>query len=175
TGYHTTNVFARVDHQVTSASRLETRYSLYRVSSDNARNVGGLNDVSRGAALNDADQTLAVNLPTTFAAGAVNELRGQYTHSRLAAPVNDVIGPAVNISGVASFGTATFSPTARALDVAEAVDTLTVQRGAHLFKTGADVLYNRVTIDFPGALQGVYSFTTLSNFQRGTYSPFQQA
>ncbi|PYR71871.1 MAG: hypothetical protein DMF86_25050 [Acidobacteria bacterium] len=175
TGYHTTNVFARVDRQTTSASRLETRYSLYRVSSDNARNVGGLNDVSRGAALNDTDQTLAVNLLTTFAAGAVNELRGQYTHSRLAAPVNDVIGPAVNISGVASFGTATFSPTARALDVTEAVDTLTVQRGAHVFKTGADVLYNRVTIDFPGALQGIYSFTTLSNFQRGAYSQFQQA
>src|SRR5439155_8227951 len=79
TGYHTTNVFARVDRQTTSASRLETRYSLYRVSSDNARNVGGLNDVSRGAALNDTDQTLAVNLLTTFVAGAVKERRGQDT------------------------------------------------------------------------------------------------
>ena len=37
------------------------------------------------------------------------------------------------------------------------------------------MLYNRVTIDFPGALQGVYAFTSLANFQRGIYSTFQQA
>jgi hypothetical protein len=47
----------------------------------------------------------------------VNEARAQYTSSRLGAPVNDLIGPAVNINGVASFGTATSSPTARDLDV----------------------------------------------------------
>ena len=37
-----TNVFGRVDHQVdAAASRLQVRYSLYDVGSENARNVGG--------------------------------------------------------------------------------------------------------------------------------------
>jgi hypothetical protein len=175
TGYDTTNVFGRLDHQATPNAHLQLRYSLYDVGSQNARNVGALNDVSRGAALDDTDQTISANFLSTLSSGAVNEARVQYTRSDLAAPVNDIVGPAVNISGVASWGTATFSPTARVLDVVQAVDTLTVQRGDHLIKAGADLLYNRVTIAFPGALQGVYTFTSLPNFQRGVYSTFQQA
>ena len=175
TGYTTNNLFGRVDDQVTPRSHLQVRYSLYNVGSHNARNVGALNDVSRGAALNDTDQTVATSFLSTLSSGMINEARAQYTRSDLAAPVNDVIGPAVNVSGVASWGTATFSPTARVLDVVQAVDTVTFQRGDHLVKAGGDLLYNRVRIDFPGALQGVYAFTSLANFGRGTYSTFQQA
>src|SRR5262245_20629967 len=58
TGYTTTNAFARVDHQATPSSRLQLRYSVYNVDSRNARTVGQLNDVSRGAALTDTDQTI---------------------------------------------------------------------------------------------------------------------
>jgi len=175
TGYHTTNLFGRVDHQATPASRLQMRYSLYDVGSQNARGVGGLGDVSRGSALEDTDQTIAANYQSTLASGTINEARAQFTRSRLGAPVNDLAGPAVNISGVANFGTSTSSPTARNLDVFQAVDTITLQRGAHLVKAGADVLYNRVTITFPGALQGVYTFPSLANFERGVYSTYQQA
>ena len=57
----------------------------------------------------------------------------------------------------------------------QAVDTLTLQRGAHLLKSGVDLLYNRVTITFPGALQGLYTFPSLAAFQRGAYSQFQQS
>ena len=175
TGYDSTNLFGRLDHQATPASRLEVRYNLYRVTSANARNAGGLSDVSRGAALDDTDQTLAVNYLSTLSSGTINEARAHYTRSRLGAPVNDVVGPAANISGVASWGTATFSPTERDLDVYQFVDTLTLQRGSHLLKAGADLLYNRVDIVFPGALQGVYTFGSLNAFTRGVYSQFQQA
>jgi Carboxypeptidase regulatory-like domain len=174
TGYRTNNFFGRVDHQ-SGPSRLMVRYSLYDVGSENARNVSGLSDVSRGAALDDRDHTVAGSLLTAFAGSMVNDLRVQYTHSGLHAPVNDVVGPAVNISGVASFGTATSSPTARIADVAQAVDVVTFQHAAHLVKVGGEALYNRVNIDFPGALQGVYTFSSLANFQRGVYSQFQQA
>jgi hypothetical protein len=175
TGYDSTNLFGRIDHQTTPASRLEVRYNFYRVTSENARNAGGLNDVSRGAALDDTDQTAALNYLSTLSSGTINEARAQYTGSRLSAPVNDTIGPAVNISGVASWGTATFSPTERDLDIFQAVDTLTLQRGSHLLKIGGDVLYNRADIVFPGALQGVYTFGSLNAFTRGAYSQFQQA
>jgi Carboxypeptidase regulatory-like domain len=175
TGYTTTNFFGRLDHQTTAASRLEARYNVYSVTSRNARNAGALSDVSRGAALDDTDQTIAVNYQTTMSSGIINEARAQYTRSRLGAPVNDLVGPAVSISGVANWGTATSSPTERDLDVVQAVDALTFQSGRHLFKTGVDWLENRVTIAFPGALQGVYTFTSLPNFQRGVYSQFQQA
>lgn len=175
TGYHTANVFGRVDHQFARGATLAARYNQYDVGSPNARNVGGLNDVSRGTRLDDRDQTAAVTLLAPLSATVVNEARAQWTRSRLGAAVNDPIGPAVNISGVASWGTATFSPTARDLDVLQAIDTITVQRGAHLVKAGVDLLDNRVTIAFPGALQGVYTFSSLANFSRGAYVNFQQA
>jgi hypothetical protein len=174
TGYDTTNAFARVDHQA-GISRLQVRYNFYDVSSPNARNIGGLNDVSRGQALDDVDHLAGANLLTVFPSGIVNEARVQYVGSRLKSPVNDPTGPAVSISGVAAFGTWTSSPTARDADVIQAVDTVTLQRGPHLIKGGADVLYNRIAIAFPGATIGSYTFSSLANFQRGAYTQFQQA
>ena len=126
TGYTGTNAFVRVDHQAASGPRLQVRYSVYNVTSANARNVGGLSDVSRGTALDDTDHTAAVSYLTTFSSGMINEARAQYTRSRLGAPANDIVGPAVAISGVANFGTSTSSPTGRDIDVVQAVDTLTM-------------------------------------------------
>jgi len=145
------------------------------VSSANARNVGGLNDVSRGTPLEDIDQTAAVSMLWTPSSSIFHEVRAQATRSRLDAPPNDVIGPAVNVSGVASFGTSTTSPTGRDLDVVQVADTVTVQHGAHLIKGGGDLLYNRATILFPGPVQGLYTFTSLANLQRRVYQQYQQA
>jgi hypothetical protein len=174
-GYDVTNFFARVDHKLNNRNLLALRYSLYDLSAVNSRNVGGLNAVSRGSSLSDRDQTFSASNITTLSPHAINEARFQFMRSQLSAPVNDLAGPAVNINGVASFGTATFSPTARSIDLLEAVETVAVQRGAHSIKGGADFLYNRVQITFPGALQGVYTFTSLANFLNGAYSSFQQA
>ena len=174
-GFDSTNLFARVDHRAGAANQLALRYSLYALSATNSRAVGGLNAVSRGTGLKNLDQTAAGSLVTTLSRRSINEARFQYTRSRLGAPVNDPAGPAVNISGVASFGTATFSPTARAADEYELLDNVSTERGAHSLKGGADFLLNRVRIDFPGALQGAYTFTSLGNFLSGTYSSFQQA
>lgn len=174
-GYDVTNLFARVDHRLTTSTMLTARYSLYDISSINSRTVGGLNDLSRGTNLDTVDQTIAASLVTMLSPRALNEARFQFTRSRLKAPVNDELGPAVNISGVASFGTATFSPLERATDLIEVVDNVTVERGLHSIKGGVDFLYNRVDILFPGALQGVYTFSSLNNFLAGRYVTFQQA
>lgn len=175
TGFDTTNLHFRVDHQINASNQFSARYSLYQIGSINSRNVGGLNAISRGTALTDRDQTFAAGNVTTFSSHTINEARFQFTRSRLGAPVNDVVGPAINISGVANFGTATFSPTERDLDTVEFVNTITSQRGAHSLKAGGNFLLNRVDITFPGAIQGVYSFSSLANFLLGRYSTFQQA
>jgi hypothetical protein len=175
TGFDTTNFLLRLDHRAGETHQFTARYNLYDLKSLNARNVGGLNAVSRGTALADRDQTIALSLVSTLSTRTLNETRFQYTRSRLGAPVNDETGPAINISGVAGFGTATFSPTARDLDTFELVDNVTAVRGAHSLKVGADFLLDRVDINFPGALQGVYTFSSLQNFLAGRYATFQQA
>jgi hypothetical protein len=63
----------------------------------------------------------------------------------------------------------------RDINLFEAVDNVSTQRGPHSLKFGADYLYNRVNILFPGALQGVYSFNSLNNFLTGNYFSYQQA
>jgi hypothetical protein len=173
--FDTTNFFTRIDHNINSRNQLSARYSLYHINAVNSRNVGGLNAVSRGTGLNDTDQTVQVNNVTTFNARTLNEARFQYTNSRLDAPVNDTVGPAIGIPGIANLGIATFSPQGRDINLFEAVDNVSTQRGAHMFKAGGNFLYNRVNIFFPGALEGVYQFTSMSNFLSGNYLSFQQA
>jgi hypothetical protein len=173
--HDSTNFFARLDHSLNAAGLLTARYNLYRISAVNSRTVGGLNTVSRGTGLDNLDQTIAASLATTVSARAFNEARFQFTRSRLSAPVNEATAPAVNIAGVASFGAATFSPTARDADVYELVENFSVQSGAHTFKAGADLLLNRIDITFPGATGGLYTFTSRANFLSGNYGSFQQA
>lgn len=173
--FDTTNFFARLDHKLNNRNQFSARYSIYHITAANSRTVGGLNNVSRGSGLDDTDQTTEASNITTINSRTLNEARFQFTHSRLDAPANDPLGPAVNISGVANFGTITVAPLARDINLFEAIDNVSTQRGAHSLKTGVDVLYNRVNIVFPGALQGVYNFTSLNNFLSGNYSTFQQA
>jgi hypothetical protein len=175
TGYDTTNFFSRLDHHINTSNLLTARYSLYDIESFNARGVGGLNAASRGTALEDRDQTVAVSEVATISSRLANEVRFQFTRSRLAAPPNDLVGPAISISGVANLGASTSSPTGRDIDLYEMVDNVTVERGAHSIKFGADFLYNRINITFPGATQGAYTFSSLANFRAGRYAQFQQA
>jgi hypothetical protein len=171
---HNVNVLGKLDQTFTPKDNFSIRYSLYDVSSNNSRSTGALNAVTAGSGLNDTDQTIAVSNVYSFSSRTVNETRGQFTNSNLKAPVNDPIGPAVNISGVAVFGTASGSPTARYDHMFELVDNLSHQAGAHSLRIGVNFLYNDLTITYPRSLRGSYSFASLANFQKGIYSTFTQ-
>ncbi len=167
---HNSNVFAKVDHHFSDSDQFSVRYSLYHVTSINSRGAGGLSAPSASANLDDTDQTVAVSNIATLSPHLVNETRGQFTNSNLQAPPSDPIGPAVSISGVASFGTFSGSPTARMNKLDEVADNLSYQAGAHAIRVGADFLYNDDTITFPRTYRGSYSFSSLANFLAGTYN-----
>ena len=171
---HTTNFLAKMDHRFNEKDQFNARYSLYNVNATNSRGVGGLSAVSAAAGLSDLDQTIAVSNVYAISPRTVNETRGQFTNSNLLAPPNDAVGPAVSISGVASFGTLSGSPTGRYDRLFEIVDNLSHQKGPHAFRVGVDFLYNDLTITFPMSNRGSYSFSSLANFQNGIYSSFTQ-
>jgi hypothetical protein len=175
TGDNRTSFFARTDFTFGERNRLTARYSLYDIFSPNARNVGGLNALSRGTRVADRDQTGTLTDMTNISTNAVNETRFQFTHSRFEAPGNDLVGPAVNISGVANFGASTTSPTGRDIDLFEIANNYSTQKSVHFMKAGVDALYNRVNIVFPGSVYGSYSFSSLANFLSGNYTTFTQA
>ena len=167
---HNSNLFAKVDHHFSETDQASIRYSLYHVTATNSRGAGGLSAPSASANLDDTDQTVALSNIATLSSRLVNETRAQFTNSNLKAPPSDPIGPAVSISGVASFGTLSGSPTGRANKLVEGVDNLSYQAGAHAIRVGVDFLYNDDMITFPRTYRGSYSFSSLANFLSGTYN-----
>lgn len=167
---HNTNFLGKVDHQFGESDQFSIRYSLYDVHSNNSRGAGALSAASASAGLDDTDQTVAVSNVATLSAGTVNETRGQFTRSSLAALPTDPIGPAVSISGIASFGTLSGSPTGRVGNLYEVADNLSHRSGAHALRAGVDFLYNDTTITFPRSIRGAYTFSSLANFMTGTYN-----
>lgn len=167
---HNTNFFAKLDHQFSASDQFSGRYSLYNVDSANSRGAGALSAVSAAAGLNDLDQTFAASNIWSLSSNTVNETRGQFTYSSLKASPNDPVGPAVNISGIASFGTLSGSPTARLNKFYEIVDNLSHQAGPHALRVGVDFLFNDTNITYPRSLRGSYSFSSLANFENGLYN-----
>jgi outer membrane receptor protein involved in Fe transport len=167
---HNENLFAKVDHRFRDADQFSARYSLYHVDSINSRGAGGLSAPTASADLYDTDQTIAASNIAILSPRVVNETRMQFTNSNLTAPPSDPVGPAVSISGVASFGTLSGSPTARLNRLYEVSDNVSVQHGAHAIRFGVDFLYNNDTITFPRTIRGSYAFSSLANFLSGTYN-----
>ena len=165
-----TNVLAKIDQQLTRRDQFTARYSEYDVTAGNSRGAGGLSAPSASASLDNVDRSIAFGNTLSLSGATVNETRGQFTFSDLKAPASDPIGPAVTISGIASFGTSSGSPTRRLNKLYEVVDNLSHQAGAHALKAGADVLFNDDTITYPRSIRGSYTFSSLANFLSGAYN-----
>jgi len=167
---HNTNFLAKADHQFGAGDQFSLRYSLYDVHGLNSRGAGGLNTASAAAGLDNTDQTVAAGNIATLSPRTVNETRVQFTRSRLDALPSDPIGPAVAISGVATFGTLSSSPNGRDNDLFEIIDSVSRQAGAHALRAGAEFLYNRLDIVYPRSIRGAYTFSSLANFLSGVYN-----
>jgi hypothetical protein len=166
----TINVLAKVDHQFSDRDQMSIRYSRYGVSADNSRGAGGLNAPSASSRLDNRDHAVAVANTLVLSSRTVLETRAQFADSHLEAPPTDLVGPAVSIAGIATFGTSSSSPTGRANRTFQIVNNLSHQAGAHAFRAGADFLYNDDVITFPRTIRGSYTFSSLANFLSGVYN-----
>ena len=171
---HSANALAKLDHHINGSDHLTFRYALYHVTSDNSRGAGALNAPSASAALDNVDHSLGFGNTWTISPQMVNETRAQVVYSDLNAPPTDLIGPAVSIAGVASFGTLSTSPTRRLNTMYQVVNTLSRQAGAHALRAGIDVVINDDTITYPRSFRGNYTFSSMATFLVGNYSGFTQ-
>jgi hypothetical protein len=171
---HSANILGKIDHHLSGSDQLSVRYAFYDVTSDNSRGAGALIAATASAGLDNVDHSLALGNTWTISSKTVNETRFQFAYGDLKAPPTDLIGPAVSIAGVGSFGTASGSPTRRLNKMYQLVNNLSHQAGAHALRAGADFIFNDDTITYPRSLRGSYSFSTLANFLTGNYSGFTQ-
>ncbi|HZM96968.1 MAG TPA: TonB-dependent receptor [Vicinamibacterales bacterium] len=171
---HSANVLGKLDHHASGSDHLTVRYALYRVTADNSRGAGALNAATASAGLDNVDHSLGFGNTWTMSSRTVNETRAQFAYADLKAPPTDLVGPAVSITGVASFGTSSGSPTRRTNKMYQLVDTVSHQAGAHALRAGVDFVFNDDTITYPRSFRGSYSFPSLPNFLAGNYSGFTQ-
>jgi hypothetical protein len=165
-----TNLIAKVEHQAATRGRFAARFSLYDVSSRNARGAGGLNASSASSDLDNLDRSLAASHTVSLSPRTLLETRAQAAIGALEAPPSDPIGPAVAIAGIGSFGTSSGSPTRRDNTMYQLVSNLSHQAGAHAVRIGGDVLLNDDRIVYPRAVRGSYGFSSLANFLAGVYN-----
>ncbi|MGE3179000.1 MAG: TonB-dependent receptor, partial [Vicinamibacterales bacterium] len=165
-----TNLLGKVDHQFNGRDQFSVRYSLYDIASSNSRGAGGLSAPSASSGLDNLDHGVAVSNVLSLSSRTVNETRAQFVSSDLKALSTDRVGPAVNIAGVASFGTLSGSPQRRVNRMFQVVDSVSHQRGAHAVRAGVDFIFNSDTITFPRSYRGAYTFSSLANFLAGTYN-----
>ncbi len=166
----TTNVLAKVEHQFNTRDQFSIRYGRYVATATNARGAGGLSAFTASSNLDNTDQSVAMSNTVVVSPHTVLETRAQFAHGDLQAPPSDLVGPAVNIAGIATFGTSSSSPTARVNNLFQIVNNLSHHRGSHAMRAGIDFLYNDDVITFPRSIRGSYTFSSLANFLSGTYN-----
>ena len=165
----TTLGLAKLDHRA-GPHQLSLRYSFYSADATNSRGAGGLAAPSASAGLDDVDHAVVAGDAWSLSSRTILETRAQLAYGDLKAPPTDPVGPAVSISGVASFGTLSGSPTRRKNRLVQVVSTVSHQEGAHSLRAGADFLHNDTTITYPRAVRGSYAFSSLAAFLAGTYN-----
>ncbi len=171
---HSTNVLGKVDHRLADGDQLSVRYALYQVESSNARGAGALNAASASQNLDNIDQSIAIGNVWTLSRNTINETRAQVSTSDLKGYAADQIGPQVIISGVATFGTLSSSPTRRENTLFQVVNNVSHYAGAHALRGGVDFIFNDDTITFLRTFRGSYTFSSMANFLASNYSGYAQ-
>ena len=82
--------------------------------------------------------------------------------------------PTVRITSTANFGTATLANHIKTYPV-QAIYTSSIFKDAHTVKFGVDYMYAHYDYNQFSPLRGLYSFSSLANFQRGAYSTYAQS
>ncbi|HVB86417.1 MAG TPA: carboxypeptidase regulatory-like domain-containing protein [Candidatus Dormibacteraeota bacterium] len=130
---------ARLDHQFGERDQAFLRYS-YGHDLEESPDVQSLTGFSAGSSLHTYDNTLQGSWFHEFSAAMQNEARVQFDYNYTGVIPNEPGEVGLQIPGVASLGTNIFLPNRTILRRYEFSDNLTIIRGHHTFKFGADEL-----------------------------------
>jgi Carboxypeptidase regulatory-like domain/TonB dependent receptor len=166
-------VLMKLDHNVRPTQTLTVRYNYGAGYNANTESWGGLIAKSRGAALDNSDHMIAVSYSAILTPRLVNEARFQLAaRSQQLLSLdptcsdecdrNDEGGPTIEVAGVASAGRHRLTPQLRDNVRYQALETVSYQRGKHLFKAGIDFnVVDHTTSSLPLQFGGRYIFAPL--------------
>ncbi len=171
----------KADWQITQNHRLSGRYSYFRNESP-YNNGGGLVAISQTYLFKDRAPAIALQLISTLGPTVVNEFRFQLPkrYQRQLAASFTGPQPVTNISGVLSFGGSDQTGYAFTERTPEYSENLTLLRGTHSLKFGADI--RQVKDENTSPTFARYTFGSIQDYQdavSGTrprsYSNFTQS
>jgi hypothetical protein len=164
----------RLDYRMGSADNLTARYSYnHRVDENGISycNFGALFCGSQDL----KDTNFALSETHTFSSALLNEARFSWVKRDLIFPENDPVSPTASISGLFQIGGDSNFPQGRVSNSYQLADTLTIVRGRHAFKVGADIRYNKLNNIAAFNSKGTFSFNSLQDYMNNTANRLQLA
>jgi hypothetical protein len=185
------NLFGRIDFQISPVHRLVVREILNHDENGSfSRNTGlyqtsplnqnqGFRFGSNGFTGVTKNNSTTGQIYSNFASGVSNELIVGYStinDERQVVVQAPEVGVGVNVGGIkraVTFGTEQFSP-GNLLDqkIFEAVNNLTIPKGAHTFTVGGRLDFTHIFNNFAQGSYGVYTFPTIDSLAAGTPSGY---
>jgi hypothetical protein len=176
----------KADWAVSPAHRVTGRYIGFRNDSpNNPNNFNGLFSTEWSSDFLDAMDSTSVQVASTFGSNRLNELRVQYAarHQSRAPNALSGTGPAVTVSGRASFGGPYASASDAGFDfrqgILQVVNNFTYLRANHSYKFGFDIQH--VDDTRRSAPLNLYTFPSIQAYvdarngvNRRSYTSFQQ-
>jgi hypothetical protein len=154
----------RVDWNINSKNQFFARYNYFRNEYPFNSQNGGLNALSAASDFRDRAHIGGFQLLTSFSATALNELRASEPY-RNEHHINDPLtgaGPAITITGIATFNGTTSAETRFAEKLPSLNDNFTKIMGAHTFKAGFGFQQNND--NQLSAVYSQYTFSSVSNY-----------
>jgi len=165
----------KLDHELSPSHRIFSRYNYSRNEGKNGTfsTSPATGVLDNNGTEKDRTHTVVINLNSIFTPTLLNEFRWQYSYEERPRVNNgesddfvSKVGPQTQVTGCCFFGGVSFLPVKQYDDRLQFTDNLSIIKGAHNVKVGAD--YNRSFVDqiFRGNWRGVYIFNTIPNFVR---------
>jgi hypothetical protein len=134
----------RLDHSINEKDYLFFRYSLTN-DSQHSVGIGGQAAPSAGFDIAVHDHSFVLGETHVFQGGATNEFRFQLIRNVFNSNTVDPYGPIYSVAGIGGFGREFTSPSNRKQWRTQFLDNLSLIRGRHNLKLGAD--FNRFSFD----------------------------
>ena len=161
---HVQFVDIRVDWNINSKNQFFARYNYFRNEYPFNSQNGGLNALSAASDFHDRAHIGGFQLLTTFSPTALNELRASEPY-RNEHHVDDPLtgpGPAITITGIATFNGTTSAESRFAEKIPSVNDNFTKISGTHTIKTGFGFQQNND--NQLSAVYSQYTFSSIANY-----------
>jgi outer membrane receptor protein involved in Fe transport len=166
-------LLVKTDSQLTNAHRLTLRYNHQNFAGKNFENGGAQNALEHTGASDVRTRTFNASVTSAFSSAFLNEAKFQWARDKEPGSANSDKPEATVRQGGATvlvIGRNFFSPRETTIKRAQVADTVTLIRGGHKLRAGADLQFDRILNYFPGNFSGAYTFTSLASFQLGAPS-----